>query len=56
MTSDCAGEQVSNEPKSSDLVKAAGAIGSPDRLNEAPQVPYWFCMDVAIYCDDQTWY
>ena len=37
MTSDCAGDQVSQESADSTLVKATGAIGGHDRLNEAPQ-------------------
>jgi len=37
MTSDCAGDQVSRKPDGSTSVKATGAIGGHDRLNEAPR-------------------
>ena len=36
MTSDCAGDQVSQEPDGLTSVKATGAIGGRDRPNEAP--------------------
>ncbi len=38
MTSDCAGDQVSQKPNGLTSVKATSAIGGHDRLNEAPQV------------------
>ncbi len=37
MTSERAGDQVSQESVDSTLVKATSALGGHDRLNEAPQ-------------------
>ena len=40
MTSDCAGDQNSQEPNGSNSVQATSAIGGHGRLNEAPRCVY----------------
>ena len=47
MTSDCAGDQISQESADSNSVQAASTIGGHDRLNEAPRD--WIMLELA--CD-----